>query len=102
VSYEEVSDWQPSTSHVPLADPPTEHTRTIYFLVGVTGTEPPPDWDAKTERILKKELALRMGEGVTVERWAEPVDLVIEKARAFGESLWVDSFNDEDLEPGPA
>ena len=56
-----VLDWVPSTADVPLAEPPTEHTIEIEFLVKIKGTEPPPDWAAKTEKILRKELGFVFG-----------------------------------------
>jgi len=61
MSYEEPSDWQPHTSHVPLGRPSTEHTQTAHFLVTLTGTEPPPNWAEDQLVILRKEMEHRFG-----------------------------------------
>jgi hypothetical protein len=61
MSYEESSDWQPSTSHIPLAKPPENHTQTVHFIVTLTGTDPPPNWADDQLVILRKEMASRFG-----------------------------------------
>jgi hypothetical protein len=47
--------------------------RTVQFLVTLTGSEPPPDWEEKVEKILRKELGFAFGSSLTeIKKYVPP------------------------------
>ena len=60
--------------HTPLAEPPASRVQTMHFLVTTTVTEPPPDCEADTLRILRKEMRFCLGNNATVEPYHPPWD----------------------------
>lgn len=81
--------YQPSTNDVPIQEPKQFRERKAVFVVTVIGSDPPPDWEEATLKVLQKEVRFCLGNNARVfqmEEASTPRDLINNIKAAFDDA----------------